>query len=144
GCYILPINAAEKTRNDFTRFHELKPGWVGISVEPVTGTSLPSTARVSELQPSAPASSAGIRQGDILLSVGDIAIHAPDDIFDASFFLTAGDETNVTVLRGGKEQKFTIRAAEIPSASDVAQSLTLPDNLILSLDNSASSPKPSP
>ena len=114
GCYVLPINAAEKVRTDFNRFHELRPGWVGISVEPVKDkdNSLPSTAQVTTLQSDAPAARAGIREGDILLRVGDIAIHTPEDIFDASFFLTAGDETSVTVLRNGDEQKFTVRAAE--------------------------------
>jgi serine protease Do len=142
GCYILPINAAEKTRSDFARFGELKPGWVGISVEAIDDNSLPSTARVSALQPSAPASQAGVKEGDILLSVGDIAIRAPEDILDASFYLTAEDETTVTVLRGGKEQKFTFRAAESPSSIGVPRP-ELSDISILKLDASAP-PIPAP
>lgn len=134
GCFILPINAAEKVRTDFNRFHQLRPGWVGITVEPASDASLPSTARVVAIPPDAPASRAGIHEGDILMRVGDIAIHAPDDIFDASFFLTAGDETSVTVLRDGTEQKFTVRAAENPSSPTVTDESVQPEHSILTLE----------
>ncbi len=140
GCFILPINAAEKVRTDFNRFHQLRPGWVGISVEPAEDNSLPSTARVETLQPDAPATRAGLRKGDILLRVGDIAIHAPDDIFDASFFLTAGDETSITVLRDGAEQKFTIRAAENPSAPSLPDASAQPEHSILTLETTVAPP----
>jgi serine protease Do len=140
GCFILPINAAEKVRTDFDRFHQLRPGWVGISVEPASDNSLPSTARITELQPDAPATRAGVQKGDLLLRVGDIAIHAPEDIFDASFFLTAGDETTVTVLRDGTEQKFTVRAAENPSSPTVTDESDQPEHSILTLETSSTMP----
>lgn len=124
GCYVLPINAAEKVRTDFNRFHHIKPGWVGIFVEPTENATLPSTARVASLPPG-PASQAGLKEGDILLRVGDIVIQSPEDIFDASFFLTAGDETLITVWRNGVEQKFTVRAEKGPSSTQT-------DHLILS------------
>lgn len=141
GCYILPINAAEKIRADFNRFGALKPGWAGISVEVDADGTLPSTARVSGLHPDAPAPQAGLREGDLLLSVGEIEVHTPADIFDASFYLTAGDETTVTVLRDGAERKFTFRAAESPSAP---RQRIFPDQSILSLGNGVLAPSPEP
>ena len=116
GCYVLPINAAEKMRTDYANFGELKPGWVGVSVEPVHAgaDNLPSQARIANLQPYSPATRAGVREGDLLLRVGDVAVHAPEDVFDASFYLTAGADTTITVLRDGVEKKFTVRAAENP------------------------------
>jgi serine protease Do len=137
GCYILPINAAEKTRADFARFGQLKPGWVGISVEETEDASLPSKARVAELHPNSPAGAAGVHEGDILLSVGETAVRTPEDIFDASFYLTAGDETSVTVLRDGKEEKFTFRVVDSPSTTRA------PDASALSFDLSQT-PEPAP
>jgi serine protease Do len=133
GCYILPINAAEKARADFTRFHQLKPGWVGVSVESTEDSTLPSTAKISTIHPSSPALAAGVREGDILLRVGDVTVRTPEDIFDAAFYLTAGDETTVTVLRNGKEQKFTFTAVESPSASGAPRPM-LQETPVLSLD----------
>jgi serine protease Do len=144
ACYVLPINAAEKIRSDFNRFGQLKPGWVGVSVETAKDSSLPSTAEVSSLHPDSPARSAGLQIGDILLRAGDITIHSPDDIFDASFFLTAGDETKVTVLRSGKEQEIAFRPAESPSDVAVTKS-DLPDgHTTLKLDTSVTIPSPAP
>src|SRR4051794_10589101 len=55
ACYALPIDAAEKIRNDFIRFGEARHGWVGTSVaqaeKPVDGSS----AEVTEILKDAPA-----------------------------------------------------------------------------------------
>ncbi len=132
GCYLLPINAAEKMRSDFANFGKLKPGYVGISVESSNDPGQPSTARISDLQPGESAAQAGLRKGDLLLRVGEVTVRAPEDIFDASFYLTGGASTTVAVLRDGKEQQFTIRPAEtesgVPSPADMTN---------LSLDSSA-------
>ncbi len=126
ACYVLPINAAEKARTDFANFGRLKPGYVGISVEPSPESSEPSTARVANLQPESPAAQAGIHEGDLLLRVGDVPVHNPVDIFDASFFLTAGAETTIAVLRDGKEQQMTVRVTENPySGTSTAKDLNM-------------------
>lgn len=130
GCYLLPINAAEKMRSDYANFGKLKPGYVGITVESSNDPSKPSTARVAELQSGESAALAGLKKGDLLLRVGDIAIRTPEDIFDASFYLTGGASTTVTVLREGKEQQFTIRPAETASGAPAPEEVT-----DLSLDN---------
>lgn len=117
GCYVLPINAAEKMRADYASYGELKPGWVGISVEATREEGLPSSAKVVNLEPYAPATQAGLKEGDILLRVGDVKVQSPVDIFDASFFLTAGANTTIAVLRDGKEQEFTVRVARNPSSA---------------------------
>jgi serine protease Do len=124
SCYVLPINAAEKTRMDYANFGKLKPGYVGISVESAPDGSQPSTARVANLQPDSPAAQAGIREGDLLLKVGEVPVHNPVDIFDASFFLTAGAETPVTVWRNGKEEQLNVRVAASPYNSEPTPSLT--------------------
>lgn len=135
GCYILPINAAEKMRADFANYGELKPGWVGISVRPSSSSSQPSSAVVDTLQPYAPATQAGVREGDILLRVGDVKIQSPVDIFDASFFLTAGNDTTISVLRDGVERQFTVRASQSPTNAPA------PDLTALTLETSVA---PSP
>ncbi len=142
GCFILPINAAEKIRSDFNRFEALKPGWAGITVTPASDTSLPSTARISSLHPDAPAGQAGVHEGDLLLRVGEVVVHTPEDIFDASFYLTAGDETTVTVLRDGVEKKFTFRAAESPASPAASDESAFPDHSILSLETNIPTPAP--
>jgi len=114
GCFMLPINAAEKLRMEYARFGELRPGVIGVSVEDAREPSATSTARVANLRPGTPAEASGIQDGDILLQIGDIKITSKEDIIDASFFLTAGDQTKVVILRGAEQRTFSVRSAEDP------------------------------
>lgn len=140
GCFLLPINAAEKVRTDFANFGRLKPGWVGVTVEAVDSKDKKSCAtRLSTLEPSSPAAEAGLREGDILLRVGDMAIHEPVDIFDASFYLTAGMDTSITVIRDGAERKFIVRAVENPYSVSAEE---LPASTKLTLEASSATPTP--
>lgn len=118
GCYVLPINAAEKLHTEFARFGEIRPGWVGVSVEdlPISADNRP-RAQVADLQPGTPAAESGIEDGDVLLRVGDVPIRCREDVIDASFFLTAGDAVPVVVNRNGEEITFSIRAVLDPSHS---------------------------
>src|SRR5438874_11474622 len=90
ACHALPIDAAEKIRNDFVRFGEARHGWIGINVAkaetPVDG----STAQMTEIMKDTPAYGSGIKSGDILLQVGKTKVRQPEDVIDASFFITAG------------------------------------------------------
>ncbi len=112
--FALPIEAAEKVRKDFIRFHEVRPGWIGLHVkdlaEPVAG----STARVEEVIADAPAEKAGLRAGDILLQVGDHHITSLEDVLNASFFLSAEDETLLRVTREGSEREFNVMPVDHP------------------------------
>ena len=116
ACHILPIQAAEKVRLDFVRFGELRPGWVGVLVEdseePVEG----STAKVGALDPTTPAAQSGLRQGDVLLRIGDISVGSSEDVLDASYFLTAGDVANIEVMRGGQRMNFSVKPGLHPLA----------------------------
>ncbi len=118
GCFILPINAAEKTRMEFERFGELRPGWAGVSVDP----SLSSVAQVVNLHPDTPATECGVRNGDIVLQVGDVPVQSPEDLIDASFFLTAGDESTIKVLRDGEELTLPFHAAAHPNLTPPPES----------------------
>lgn len=110
ACYALPIDAAEKIRNDFIRFGEARHGWVGIYVaaaeKPVEG----STAQLTEIIKDTPAFGSGVQAGDVLLQVGKTKVHQPEDVIDASFFITAGDTVPITVMRGAEKLTFEVQA----------------------------------
>src|SRR6266513_623635 len=116
ACYAVPIEAAEKIRSDFVRFGEAKHGWVGINVseaaQPVEG----SRAEMTQIMDDTPAARSGIRQGDILLQVGRKKVTQPEDVLDASFFITAGDTVPIIVMRGDQELTFHVQAALHPAS----------------------------
>ncbi len=101
GCFILPISAAEKVRNDYARFGEVRHGWGGVTVQPLNEAVMGSHVAVDLVEPNGPAA-ANFRSGDVILQVGNIPVHEPEDALDASFFLTAGEPVNVRVVRHGE------------------------------------------
>lgn len=118
SCYALPIEAAEKIRSDYVRFGEARHGWVGANVAEAATPAEGSRAEVTEIVDS-PASEAGLKPGDILLQVGKTKVHEPEDVLDASFFITAGDTVPITVLRGQEKLTFNVQAEVHPASKHV-------------------------
>jgi len=116
ACYAVPIEAAEKIRSDFVRFGEARHGWVGINVseaaQPVEG----SRAEMTQIMEETPAARSGIKPGDILLQVGQKKVTQPEDVLDASFFITAGETVPITVMRGDQKLIFHVQATLHPAS----------------------------
>src|SRR5579864_5489434 len=123
SCYALPIEAAEKLRSDYVRFGEARYGWIGTNVQeartPVDG----SRAVTTDVLKGTPAADAGLKPGDVVLQIGRTKVHEPEDILEASFFLTAGDAVPITVRSEGdtgcgrRTQTWRCRASNRPDES---------------------------
>jgi serine protease Do len=125
--FVLPIEAAEKIRRDYLRFGEVRPGWLGIGVAPAKQAIAGSTAMIDDLMSDAPASRCGLEIGDILLQIDDRRIQKPEDVVDASFFLTAEDTVKLTVMRGATQRlEFTLEAVEHPSMQHPSEGFASP------------------
>jgi S1-C subfamily serine protease len=111
ACYALPIDAAEKIRRDYVRFGDARHGWVGIDVQEAENSVEGSRAEMVQIREAAPAADSGLKAGDILLQVGLVPVHEPEDVIDASFFITAGDSVPITVMRGNEKLIFQVEAA---------------------------------
>jgi serine protease Do len=116
ACYAVPIEAAEKIRSDYMRFGEARHGWIGINVsmarQPVEG----SLAEMTHIMDETPAARSGVKPGDILLQVGRKKVTQPEDVLDASFFITAGDVVPITVMRGNQKLTFSVQATLHPAS----------------------------
>ena len=139
SCYAVPIEAAEKIRSDFVRFGEARHGWVGINVSEAPAPVEGSRAEMTQIMEGTPAASSGIKSGDILLQVGRTKVTQPEDVLDASFFITAGDTVPITVVRGGEKLTFNVQA-ELHPASErrpLVASPTINRAIPLKLDSEA-------
>jgi serine protease Do len=116
ACYAVPIEAAEKIRSDFVRFGEARHGWIGVgNVSPASHEVDGSRAMVTQVADDTPAARSGIKEGDVLLQVGKKKITDPEDIFDASFYITAGDTVPITVMRGDQKMTLQVQATMHPA-----------------------------
>src|SRR5438477_3122011 len=145
ACYAVPIEAAEKIRSDFVRFGETRHGWIGVNnVSPASHEVDGSRAMVTQVADDTPAALSGIKEGDVLLRVGKKKITDPEDIFDASFYITAGDIVPITVMRGDQKLTFDVQAAMHPATRTgvlLASPGIIPGVIPMSLDDEVS---PSP
>ncbi|HXO93805.1 MAG TPA: S1C family serine protease [Candidatus Acidoferrum sp.] len=139
ACYAVPIEAAEKIRSDFVRFGEARHGWIGVNnVSPASEQVDGSRAMVTQVAEDAPAARSGLKEGDVLLQVGKKKITEPEDVFDASFYITAGDSVPITVMRGNQKMTFQVQATMHPASRTgvlLASPGTIPGAIPMSLDD---------
>src|SRR5256885_10869961 len=138
ACYAVPIEAAEKIRSDFVRFGETRHGWIGVNnVSPASQQVDGSRAMVTQVPEDTPAARSGLKEGDMLLQVGKKKISDPEDVFDASFYISAGDVVPITVMRGNQKMIFHVHATMHPASRTgvlLASTGTIPAVLPMSLD----------
>ena len=126
SCYALPIEAAEKIRADFVRFGEPRHGWIGANVAEASAPVEGSRAVTKDIMKDTPAAESGMKPGDVVLQIGRTKVHEPEDILDASFFLTAGDVVPITVMRGNEKLTFSVQADVHPLSQPKAPLLAAP------------------
>jgi serine protease Do len=114
--FVLPIEAAEKVRRDYVRFGHVRPGWLGMVLAEGPKGEVGSTAVVEEVMPDGPAHKAGMAIGDTVLQVGTRPVASPEDMVDASFYLTADDDVTVKIARAGKQLDLVLHPGEAPNA----------------------------
>ena len=82
--------------------------YVGVSIEDDSGGG----AMIRQVAPGSPAAEAGIKEGDVITKVGDRVIRGQDDLVGAIQSSTVGDRLELTVRRGGSEQRVTVTVGE--------------------------------
>ena len=104
---------------------ELPKSWVGIEVQPFTGSlakeiGLPSAGfRVARIYPGSPLGAAGARVGDLLVAIDDQPLKPGNDISSEDFDqlvhdLSLNTRARFTAIRDGKPQKFEIAVSPSP------------------------------
>ena len=101
--YALPVEVIERVEHDLKAFGEISPCWLGVVVnaaDPVLSIEM--------VREKSPGAAAGIKKGDILLSVGPRRVSSYAQARDAFYYLVAGRATNLTVLRGTKRMDVKV------------------------------------
>jgi hypothetical protein len=74
---------------------------------------------MAQIMDQTPAARSGVKSGDILLQVGQKKITQPEDVLDASFYITAGDRVPITVMRGKQKLTFEVQATLHPASKNI-------------------------
>ncbi|AQX30859.1 Do family serine endopeptidase [Bartonella schoenbuchensis] len=102
------------------------PPYIGASFQRVTpdvagglGLERPYGALVIEIVQDSPAAKAGLKVGDVILSVQDVQIDSPDDLIYRLITTSVGQNLNLEYLRDGKTLKTKITVSSMSNSSFV-------------------------
>ena len=119
--FAIPINKARRIVNDLIQYGEVIEIWIGMEVQNLdSGLShyfnLPNRAGVlvSTLDGDGPARQAGVRQGDVILSIGKRKISSTEDYNARIRDFAAGDRLDFSLWRQGREKDVSVEARIYP------------------------------
>ena len=96
-------------------------GWIGVQIQPVTADIADSLglknargALVAEPQSGSPAEKAGIKAGDVIVSVNGEAVNDARTLARRISALAPGTSVRLGVVRNGREEALTLTLGELP------------------------------
>jgi Do/DeqQ family serine protease len=121
--FAIPISKAKRTVADLIQYGEVKLAWTGLVVQEMDEkiTQYLNYAgrkgvMVKTVEPDSPAQVAGLREGDVLLAIGNRRISGMDDYLSASKSMSAGETQEIQIWRGGRTLSVSLKASEFPRA----------------------------
>ncbi len=126
--FAIPINIAKKIVDDLTRFGEIRRGYLGVyirAVDAVTakgvGLETPRGVLIYSVQKGRAAERAGLKTGDVILSVNGVEVNQPNELQVAIGTRRPGDKVRIIYWRDGKRLEKAVilfdRDGNIPANS---------------------------
>lgn len=108
--FAIPSNMVHKIADDLIEFGTVQRAMLGVTVGNIDANmasqlklSAPMGVYINEVQPGGPADRAGLRSGDVLISVNNVKVNSFATLQEAISQYRPGDSTELTVIRDGKE-----------------------------------------
>ena len=119
--FAIPVDRARKVIQDLLRYGEVHSAWIGA----VTATLTPEEAKrlghaaqrgalVARVFSGSPAAAAGLRAGDVIVSVGGKPVDSRESFSTATATLAQGQPVPLEIMRSGSRQTVQIRPADPP------------------------------
>ena len=120
--FDIPADVAKTVADQLKTKGVVDRGWIGVMVQPVTadiadslGLEEPKGALIDDVQRGSPAAKAGLRSGDLVLSVGGNEIKDGRDLARKIGGLAPGKSLSVGIRRNGADQTVTLTAQAYPN-----------------------------
>jgi len=117
--FAIPVNMAKGVMDQLIKYGQVKRGVLGVNIYDVTpdiakefGLSESSGALVAGVSQGSAAERAGVKTGDIIISVNGITMKNAAELRNTIGMLRVGDKVEIGLLRDGKPQKVEALVAE--------------------------------
>jgi len=118
--FSIPSDQARGIVQQIVQNGSVQRGWLGVAIAPVTPEiasslklSAAKGAMVNQVTDDSPASRAGVREGDVILSFGDRPIASVQDLTRAVADTKAGTTRDLRIVRDGREQTLKVSIAAL-------------------------------
>ena len=120
--FATPSNLAKPVVEDLRRQGRVVRGWIGIEAQDLTGDlasafHIPdhSGVLVADVDERGPAGQAGLRRGDVILSIGGRVVGTSRGISARIAAAKIGESVEVRILRKGREETLSVPIADEPA-----------------------------
>ena len=122
--FAIPSNLAADIIEELRTGKKVSRGWLGVTIQNVDknmakalGLKEAKGALIGSVMPGEPADKAGLRAGDVVVSVNGHAIGNASELTRSVAALKPNTKTEVVVLRDGEEKKLYVKLGERASQS---------------------------
>jgi serine protease Do len=119
--FAVPIDVANNVKDQLIKTGRVTRSRIGVSIQDVNaqladsfGLDRPRGALVGMVEDGAPGSKAGIKAGDVILSVDDVEVDTSSQVPGLIASKKPGSKVQLEVWRDGKSQRLTVQPEEIP------------------------------
>jgi len=133
--FAIPVNMAKGVMDQLIKYGQVKRGVLGVNIYDVTpdvakefGLTDASGALVAGVTQGSAAEHAGVKTGDIIVSINGVATKNARELRNAIGMLRIGDQVEIGLLRDGKPRKVSALVAErseaeVANAADISRGL---------------------
>jgi serine protease Do len=119
--FAIPAETVKSVVGQLRDRGKVTRGWIGVQIQPVTADIADSLgmkdahgALVAEPQPNSPAAKAGIKSGDVIVSLDDRPIPDARTLARRISSMAPGTAVKIGVFRNGKEEQLSMTLGELP------------------------------
>ncbi len=121
--FAIPVNMARKVMDDLVKKGKVTRGWLGVGIQPLTPELAKSFALsadegilVNQVMPKSPAEAAGLKTGDLILSVDGRPVKDPRELQRIIAETEIGKSLAFTILRDKTKQTVKVQVGEMPAS----------------------------
>ncbi|HEY3639987.1 MAG TPA: PDZ domain-containing protein, partial [Xanthobacteraceae bacterium] len=120
--FDIPAATAKNVIAQLKNSGHVTRGWLGVQIQPVTsevadalGLKQAGGALVSEPQADSPAAKAGVKAGDVIVSVDGTSIKDSRELAQKIGTMSPGSSVRLGVIRDGSQQTINVVLAQMPN-----------------------------
>jgi Do/DeqQ family serine protease len=120
--FAIPINMARKIMDDLVKKGKVTRNWLGVGVQPLTAELAKSFGvsgegvLVNQVMPKSPAEAAGLKVGDLILSVDGKSIKDPRELQRVIADTDIGKSIELHILREKEKRTVKAQIGEMPAS----------------------------